>query len=319
MQSTIQTERKSTKPTIIWSIGLLSALIILVSAGCAYEAAVGSDYDNTPDDYSYLAQYGTWTDVAPFGSVWVPSVAPGWEPFTYGHWVNSDQGWAWVSYEPYGWLVYHYGNWDYKPDVGWFWVEGDTWSPAQAQWVDYDDYVGWAPIPPDGVEWPDPWNESDFHPWVMVTLNDFDSDNIHHDMLRRPPEPRDLDRQDVFHRPADLGRIESFKGEELPPMKLERRDIPVFMHPDQFGLHGEDRDHFEENHRGEGGNREIRDHDRHENHGTQLSRMALPEEERARVERHRRDFNQHVLVNRDNGSDHDRGRDHDSGHDHDKR
>jgi hypothetical protein len=317
MQSTGQTERKSTKVTMLWSIGLLSALLILVLAGCAYEAAIGSDYDNTPDDYSYLAQYGTWTDVAPYGSVWVPSVAPGWEPFTYGHWDWTDQGWAWVSYEPYGWLVYHYGNWDYKTDVGWFWIEGDTWSPAQAQWVDYDDYVGWAPIPPAGEEWPDPWNETSFHPWVMVTLNHFDAENVEHHRLNRAPEPKDPDRQDVFHGPADIGRIESYKGEELPPMKVERRDLPVYMHPDQFGQHRDDRDRFEANHRGEGSNHEIRNRDRNEGRRVQLNRMALPQDERARVEQHRKDFEHRMLVNRDNGHDHDRGRDHDSHSDRD--
>lgn len=316
MQPTSHVERKSTKRTLLWSIGLLSALFILILGGCAYEASIGADYENTPDDVSYLAQYGSWTDVAPYGSVWVPSVTPGWEPFTYGHWVWTDDNWAWVSYEPYGWLVYHYGNWDYKTTVGWFWIEGDTWSPAQAMWVDYDDYVGWAPVPPAGVEWPDPWDESDFDPWVMVSLNDFDNENIEQHRLHRAPEPMDPDRQDVFHSPADIGRIEGFKGEQIPPMKLERRDVPIYMHPDPFGRREEDHGRFEENRQGENRNSEVRaqGHERDEGRSVRLNRMVLPEEERAKVERHRQDIEHRVLVNKPHESDHghDRDRDHES-------
>ena len=96
-----------------------------------------------------LAPYGTWTSVAPYGSVWVPSrVAPGWRPYTQGYWTYTDYGWTWVSYEPFGADVYHYGRWVYQPYQGWMWVPDTVWSPAWVAWHEGDDYVGWAPLPP---------------------------------------------------------------------------------------------------------------------------------------------------------------------------
>jgi hypothetical protein len=91
----------------------------------AYQRSANVGGENATDDITYLAQYGTWTNIEPFGSVWQPSDNADWQPFAYGHWVWTDGGWGWVFYEPYGWLVYHYGNWKFQPDIGWYWIEGN--------------------------------------------------------------------------------------------------------------------------------------------------------------------------------------------------
>ncbi len=45
-----------------------------------------------------LGHHGHWVIVGTYGRVWVPAgVAPGWEPYTLGHWVYTDYGWTWVS------------------------------------------------------------------------------------------------------------------------------------------------------------------------------------------------------------------------------
>src|SRR4029450_3616844 len=49
----------------------------------------------------------------------------------------------------WGWVVYHYGRWAFEPGIGWFWVPGDEWAPAWVNWRYGDEYVGWAPLPPD--------------------------------------------------------------------------------------------------------------------------------------------------------------------------
>jgi hypothetical protein len=47
-------------------------------------------------------------------------------------------------------VAYHYGRWAFDPEYGWFWIPGDEWGPAWVDWRQGDDYVGWAPLPPDG-------------------------------------------------------------------------------------------------------------------------------------------------------------------------
>ena len=66
----------------------------------------------------------------------------------HGALYTEEYGWYWDSYEPFAWAVYHYGRWGFDPAYNWYWVPGDTWSPAWVQWRYGDQYVGWAPEPP---------------------------------------------------------------------------------------------------------------------------------------------------------------------------
>ena len=101
-----------------------------------------------------LEQYGMWRPHPRFGDVWVPAgIPPDWRPYQYGHWVYTDEwGWYWVSDDVeanWGWVVYHYGRWAFERGFGWFWVPGDEWAPAWVNWRYGDQFVGWAPLPPD--------------------------------------------------------------------------------------------------------------------------------------------------------------------------
>jgi hypothetical protein len=99
--------------------------------------------------YDNLASYGHWIQRPHYGWVWTPrSVASGWRPYSQGRWVDSDQGWAWLSNEPFGWATYHYGRWYQDPQIGWAWVPGTQWGPAWVSWQEGSEYVGWAPLPP---------------------------------------------------------------------------------------------------------------------------------------------------------------------------
>ena len=112
---------------------------------------------SAPEDRDYqlfyegLAPYGDWRESDEYGWVWQPAEARGsdWRPYTQGRWVDSDQGWAWVSDEPFGWATYHYGRWALLVGNGWVWVPGDTWAPAWVAWRRNDECVGWAPLPPE--------------------------------------------------------------------------------------------------------------------------------------------------------------------------
>ncbi|HEV3199672.1 MAG TPA: FecR family protein, partial [Bryobacteraceae bacterium] len=115
---------------------------------------------------------GTWTDVAPYGPVWQPTVGVGvdWAPYRNGRWVWEDwYGWTWVSYDPWGWAPYHYGRWFRRPGFGWCWYPGGLgirhyWSPGLVAFFGYGGgvgvgfgfgHVGWVPLAPYEV----------FHPW----------------------------------------------------------------------------------------------------------------------------------------------------------
>jgi Family of unknown function (DUF6600) len=136
------------RTTIAVVAGLAFGLLFLsaprtADASVSVGVSVGLFHDE-------LAPYGNWVRSARFGLVWTPRhVAPGWRPYVYGHWAYTDYDWTWVSDEDWGWATYHYGRWYFDPDRGWLWVPGDQWAPAWVAWRSDDDYVGWAPLPPD--------------------------------------------------------------------------------------------------------------------------------------------------------------------------
>ncbi|MEI6351037.1 MAG: DUF6600 domain-containing protein [Verrucomicrobiota bacterium] len=104
--------------------------------------------------YNALDRDGDWFEVPRYGLVWRPAVSaadPGWRPYSVGHWAYTEQGWTWISDEPFGWATYHYGRWTRLVGTGWVWVPGDQWAPAWVSWRNNDNYVGWAPLPPESA------------------------------------------------------------------------------------------------------------------------------------------------------------------------
>jgi hypothetical protein len=113
-------------------------------------AATDPGPDASSVDYFYqpLSSYGRWTYRDGYGEVWLPTIQTGWRPYTTGHWVYTDEGWAWVADEPWGWATFHYGRWYWDDQIGWAWVPGTVWAPAWVAWRSGNGYVGWAPLPP---------------------------------------------------------------------------------------------------------------------------------------------------------------------------
>lgn len=110
--------------------------------------------------FAELGRFGDWFETNEYGFVWQPAALntdPGWRPYTRGRWLNSDQGWTWLSDEPFGWAVYHYGRWVLLANQGWVWVPGDDWGPAWVSWRQSDEYLGWAPLPPETL-YDDSWD-----------------------------------------------------------------------------------------------------------------------------------------------------------------
>jgi len=100
--------------------------------------------------YNSLDPYGQWVQVGDYGYCWHPNnVGPDWRPYADGYWAYTDDGWTWVSYEDFGWITYHYGRWLHVQDFGWCWAPDYQWAPAWVSWRCGDQYVGWAPLPPE--------------------------------------------------------------------------------------------------------------------------------------------------------------------------
>jgi hypothetical protein len=103
--------------------------------------------------YDELEQYGRWFRHERYGYVWAPDVDEDWRPYTRGHWIyTDDNGWYWDAEEPWGWGPFHYGRWLFDDEYGWIWIPGTEWGPAWVAWRYSDEYVGWAPLPPE-AEW----------------------------------------------------------------------------------------------------------------------------------------------------------------------
>ena len=114
-----------------------------------------------------MAPYGDWLYVDDYGYCWQPGVEEGWRPYTNGSWIYTDAGWTWSSDEEWGWATDHYGRWMLTTEFGWLWVPGYEWAPAWVSWRKSDDYVGWAPLPPEATWQP----ASGFGPSVDVSFS----------------------------------------------------------------------------------------------------------------------------------------------------
>ena len=139
--------------------------------------------------YDQLSPFGSWMELPTYGYVWQPAATvrdSRWRPYTVGHWAFTDQGWMWISDEPFGWVAYHYGRWMRTASLGWVWVPGSQWAPAWVAWRFGNDYVGWAPLPPEATfdnsvgikQWADQQYNLGPADYTFVPASEFGDDNM---------------------------------------------------------------------------------------------------------------------------------------------
>jgi hypothetical protein len=154
----------------------------------ASDASPGASYSVF---YTKLEPFGAWRETSTYGYVWQPREAMesrSWRPYTNGRWVYTDAGWTWISEEPFGWAAYHYGRWTRLRGIGWVWVPGEEWAPAWVSWRTSNDYVGWAPLPPEarferrtGIQnWADNYYDIGPEQYCFVPSRDIGSERIEH-------------------------------------------------------------------------------------------------------------------------------------------
>ncbi len=153
---------------LLASSPLLLALGLLAAASCAVEGGAGGQGGPIPPSmpaakmglapalrpfYDELEEYGDWMLVEPQGWVFRPNVnTVAWRPYQEGHWEPTYSfGWVWESDDPFGWITDHYGFWFHDDFQGWLWKPYGAWAPSWVAWVQVGNYVGWAPLAPDGT------------------------------------------------------------------------------------------------------------------------------------------------------------------------
>ena len=179
-------------------------------------------------DIPELNRDGEWLSMAPYGRVWRPYVVEGWQPYSYGHWDYSDEGWVWDSYEPFGWIVYHYGSWYLSPYAGWVWIPGHgPWSPARVEWAQYGGYVCWTPMAPRGVAVPRPWEQGVGSVWTVVRQEDFTHDNVAERRVERADIRIGDQRERVVQRAPDPRDVEKRTNQRVVSVKVNREPVTV--------------------------------------------------------------------------------------------
>jgi hypothetical protein len=203
-------------------VALLFAAVAWGGCAATREQITGYEAGYSEDVYEDLAPYGSWVEVASYGSVWCPEVSSTWEPYTVGYWVYTDDGWFWVSEDPWGSLPYHYGRWAYDTDYGWVWVPGDNWAPAWVAWRYGAGWVGWAPLPPD-VSW---------QPQVGLDLAGYDLDQHIDRWYFTKAQDFGTSRVRVHVEPSDSKQALVKRTRDVTQYAPGPRPIEVGMRPD---------------------------------------------------------------------------------------
>ena len=193
--------------------------------------------------YDQLSPYGQWVQDPDYGYVWMPDVSPDFKPYaTDGHWVYTDEGWAWDSNYPWGWAAFHYGRWFFRDGYGWMWVPGTDWAPAWVSWRNSDDYYGWAPMEPGisvTVAYSSGYNPPP-HYWCFVPHQYVASPQINNYYVRETNNVTIINRTTVINNTTiinhygnnrygagpDPGEVGRFSGAPLRPTPIRESRTP---------------------------------------------------------------------------------------------
>jgi hypothetical protein len=214
----------------ICRLGLLIISIGFLQTGCSSSYVSSSTSEDNQSGYNLadLNSYGDWVQIDGYGRAWYPYAVQGWMPFENGHWSWLNGDWTWVSYEPFGWIVYHYGYWYDDPFYGWVWIPSDSpWIPANVLWINYDDYIGWAPLPPRDVTYKNPWEESGSSHWQVVRREDFAKDNVVKYRLNPPIRNEIGLRGENERTPPSKTAIEQSIGKTIPESRMNQEIIKL--------------------------------------------------------------------------------------------
>jgi hypothetical protein len=139
------------------AIAIAAGLALNIAAPVATPSFIGlttAAHASQLDEFqTVLARYGSFQAHSRYGQIWVPAqttVPQGWHPYAPCNWVHhKDLGWYYDDRSEWGRIVHHYGRWAHDASLGWVWVAGEEFSPGWVVWRTSEQYVGWAPMPPE--------------------------------------------------------------------------------------------------------------------------------------------------------------------------
>jgi hypothetical protein len=175
---------QAARPTPAYDPNIYAAA---VDTEVTYDNFVAQSYDDGYGPRAFtqfeaaLAPYGAWLDDPSLGRVWIPApavVGADFAPYaSNGRWVLTDYGWTWESGWDWGWAPFHYGRWATAgKDHRWCWVPGTLWGPAWVSWRAGRHYVGWAPLPPRGMNLGRPLGTRS--PWRFVQVDSLGTERL---------------------------------------------------------------------------------------------------------------------------------------------
>lgn len=154
------------RAVLIAGLALPATALLPATAPFAMSKAYAAGPTTVDEFKSVLAAYGKWGTHDKYGDIWVPTVTPpGWHPYPACQWVYTKKGWYFNDTTPWGSIVHHYGRWQNDDQIGWFWVPDQDWSPGWVSWRQSDQWVGWAPLPP----------QQDYQ---LISSGQFDNDKL---------------------------------------------------------------------------------------------------------------------------------------------
>jgi hypothetical protein len=192
--------------------------------------------------YDQLSPYGQWIEYSNYGYVWIPDAGPDFVPYsTDGHWILTDDGWAWDSDYNWGWAVFHYGRWSFSDSFGWFWVPDNEWGPAWVNWRETDGYYGWSPMEPGinvAMSIGGTYNSQNDH-WIFVNDRDIERTDINIYYVNRADQDRifrnstviqntyiDNSRHSTYVTGPSRSQVQRVTGRTITPVIIKENNKP---------------------------------------------------------------------------------------------
>ena len=226
------------------NIKILTLIFVLLTSCIIYPRQTFAQDSNVSFQlfYDQLSPYGQWIEYSNYGYVWIPDAGPDFVPYsTNGHWIFTDDGWAWDSDYNWGWAAFHYGRWSFSDSFGWFWVPDNEWGPAWVNWREADGYYGWSPMEPgisvamsiDGT-----YNSQNDH-WMFVNNRDIERTDINIYYVNRTDQDRILRNSTVIHNTyidhsrhstyvtgPSRSQVQRFTGRTITPVIIKENNKP---------------------------------------------------------------------------------------------
>jgi hypothetical protein len=226
------------------NIKIFTLLFVLLTSCILYPRQTLAQGNNVSFQlfYDQLSPYGQWIEYSNYGYVWIPDAGPDFVPYsTNGHWILTDDGWAWDSDYNWGWAAFHYGRWSFSDSFGWFWVPDNEWGPAWVNWREAEGYYGWSPMEPGvsvAMSFGGTYNSHNDH-WIFVNNRDIERTDINiyyvnqtdHDRIIRNSTVIqntyiDNSRHTTYVTGPSRSQVQQVTGRTITPVIVKENDKP---------------------------------------------------------------------------------------------